>query len=80
MGLRSISLIGIGAVIGAIGSTLIGRIRVRTRCPHCHEPIRIEKLPGQLVPSVVADQEDQEEDEERGEGLATTPAEAAPAG
>ena len=68
MDLRSATLVGLGALLGAIGSTLIGRIRVRTRCPHCHEPIRIEKLPWQLVPAVVADQEDQE-DEESGEGV-----------
>lgn len=79
MGWRSVTLVGIGAVIGAVGSTLIGRIRVRTRCPHCHEPIRIEKLPWQLVPSVVADQEDVDE-ERSSEGVETAPTGTAPAG
>lgn len=79
MGWRSVTLISIGAVLGAVGSTLIGRIRVRTRCPHCLEPIRIEKLPWQLVPSVVADQEDLE-DEGGSEGVETAPAGAASAG
>jgi|GEM_PF-2547558 hypothetical protein len=61
---RQIALLSVGTLLGAVGSTLVGYIRVRTRCPYCYEPIRIEKLPWQLVPAVVQDHEDEDEEDE----------------